>query len=91
MERKYKLMWIQEFKIALIEEDTQKLAELADADLQFCSVTEIEEAMFLIKQANELCVKLKSDTALSLKQLKKNIDFIRATEAPPSYKLDIIS
>ena len=84
-------MWIQEFKIALVEENIQKLAELADADLQFDTIEEIQEAMYLIKQADVLFHRLKNETAVAMKQLKKNINFLRATEAPVANKLDIIS
>ena len=84
-------MWLQEFKIALIEEDTQKLAELSDADLQFETVEEVQEAMLLIQQADKLFNRLKNETALAMKQLKKNIDFLKSTEAPAVSTLDITS
>ena len=84
-------MWLQEFKIALIEEDTQKLAELSDADLQFETVEEVQEAMLLIQQADKLFNRLKNETALAMKQLKKNIDFLKSTEAPITSTLDITS
>jgi len=84
-------MWIQEFKIALIEENTQKLAELTETDLKFESVEETKEAMYLIKQAETLFYRLKDETAFSMKQLKKNINFLRATEAPSANTLDITS
>lgn len=91
MERDNKLMYLQEFKIALIEKDIQKLEKLADIDLQFDTVKEMQEAMFLIKQAEEFLRELKNDTALSMQQLKKNIDSLKATEAPAVKKLDITS
>lgn len=91
MERDNKLMYLQEFKIALIEKDIQKLEKLADIDLQFDTVKEMQEAMFLIKQAEEFLRELKNDTVLSMQQLKKNIDSLKATEAPAVKKLDITS
>ena len=91
MERNYKLMWIQEFKIALIEQDIQKLATLIDADLQFDSIEEIEEAMYMIKEARKLLSKLKNETAISMQQLKKNRDFLNATQPPVVNKFDITS
>lgn len=84
-------MWLQEFKIALIEEDIDKLMELVDADLQFETIEEVQEAMVLIQQAEKLFAKLKDETALSLKQLKKSIDFVRSTETPYINRLDITS
>ena len=84
-------MWLNEFKIALIEEDTQKLAKLAEEDLHFETIQEIEEAMYLIKQADELFQRLKDETAATMKQLKKNINFLRATESPVQNRLDITS
>jgi len=84
-------MWINEFKIALIEQDTQKLEKLAGIDLQFDTVEEMQEAMCFIKQAEEFLRELKNDTALSMQQLKKNIDFLKATQAPTVNRLDITS
>jgi hypothetical protein len=84
-------MWLQEFKIALIEKDAQKLEELAGANLQFDTVEEMQEAMYLMKQAQELLNKLKDDTALSMQQLQQNIDFLKETQVPVANKLDIIS
>jgi len=84
-------MYLQEFKIALIEKNIQKLEKLADVDLQFDTVEEMQEAMCLIKQAEEFFCELKNDTALSMQQLKKNIDFLKATQTPTVNKLDITS
>lgn len=84
-------MWIQEFKIALIEQDTQKLGTLIDADLHFDTTEEIEEAMYMIKEAQKLLNELKNETAISMKQLKKNINFLNATQSPVVNKLDITS
>ena len=84
-------MYLQEFKIALIEKNIQKLEKLADVDLQFDTVEEMQEAMCLIKQAEEFFCELKNDTALSMQQLKKNIDLLKATQAPTVNRLDITS
>ena len=84
-------MWINEFKIALIEKNTQKLEKLVDADLKFDSIEEIEEAMYLIKEANKFFTKLKDETVISMNHLRKNIDFLRATQSPLENKIDIIS
>jgi len=84
-------MWNDEFKIALIEKDTQRLEELVNVELKFDTFEEIEEAMYLIKEANRLFTKLKDETAVSLNQLKKNIDFLKATQSPFKNRLDITS
>jgi len=91
MERNDQLMWLQEFKIALVEEDTDKLTDLSTQELQFGTVAEMEEAMILIQQAEKLFKRLKDETAVAMKLMKKNIDFVRSTQAPLDNKLDITS
>jgi len=91
MERNDQLMWLQEFKIALVEEDTDKLTDLSTQELQFETVAEMEEAMVLIQQAEKLFKRFKDETAVAMKLMKKNIDFVRSTQAPLDNKLDITS
>ena len=52
---------------------------------------DIEEALYLIKQASELVYSLQDKTAISMKQMKKNIDFLKSTEPQKQGKFDIKS
>lgn len=84
-------MWLNALKIALIEKDIEKLEELSNAKLEFTTLEEMQEALYLIQEAEQLLTTLKNRTALSMQQLKKNIDFLKATQSQEYNKLDLIS
>jgi len=82
-------MWLNKLKIAIIEKNVDLLGELADDIPQLTDAKEIQEAIYLLREASELVHALKDKTSDSMKQIKKNIDFLRSTEIPTSTKLDI--
>lgn len=84
-------MWLANLKIAIIEKNTDKLKELMDDIPQLEEKKNIEEALYLIKEASELVHKLKDETAKSMRQMKKNIDFLKSTEHKTSNRLDVTS
>lgn len=84
-------MWTTKLKIALIEKNTDQLSKLMDEIPQLKDPEEMKEALYLLKEATELVIDLQSDAANSMKQIKKNIKFLKATEAPNHGKLDIKS
>lgn len=85
-------MWINRFKIALVQKDTDLLKNLLDEDIShFKSQKEMHEAMYLFREALELLYTLKDETSSSMKQIKKNIDFLKSTQPQAINKLDIKS
>ncbi len=84
-------MWINKLQIAIIEKNTDELDRLLDTMPTFDSVKKMESAMYLLKEASELLHTLKDETASTMGQLKKNIDFLRSTETKKPNKLDIKS
>lgn len=84
-------MWLTNLKIAIIEKNTDRLNELMDDIPQLEEKKDIEEALYLIKQASELVYSLQDKTAISMKQMKKNIDFLKSTEPQKQGKFDIKS
>jgi hypothetical protein len=84
-------MWLTKFKIAIIEKNPDALNKLLDDIPQLQSPKEIEEAVYLLKEATALVNNLKDETKASMKQIKKNLDFLRSTDIPTSKKLDIRS
>lgn len=84
-------MWLTKLKIALVEKNIAALDSLV-ADIPTLSKKEeIEEAFYLLKQAAELVGSLKDDTSYSMKQIKKNLQFLRSTDIPTSRNLDLMS
>ena len=84
-------MWLNELKIALIQKDTAKLGKLVENLPHLKKAEEIDEALHLLAAATTLITELRDDTQTSMIQMKKNIDFLKSTQAPLVSKLDINS
>ena len=84
-------MWLKKLKIAIIEKNIDALDTLMDEIPQLSDADEIEQAIYLLKEATALVSVLKDETFSSMKQIKKNIEFLKATQAPQRHNLDIQS
>ena len=84
-------MWLKELKIAIIEKNLVKINDLMDNLPQLQTPQEFDEALHLIKEAETILQNLKNNTKSSMIQMKKNIEFLRATEHKASGRLDIKS
>ncbi|MBW6488267.1 hypothetical protein [Sulfurimonas sp.] len=82
-------MWLNKLKIAIIEKNPNALGKLLDDVPQLQDPKEIQEAIYLLKEATSLMESLRDETKASMKQIKKNLDFLRSTDIPTSKKLDI--
>lgn len=82
-------MWLTDFKIAVAEENIDALDKLFDNVPHLTDLSEIEEAIYLLKEAMELVQTRKNETADTMSRIKKNINFLRSTHAPTIKKLDI--
>jgi len=82
-------MWLKELKIAIIEKNTDKIGKLFDDIPELDKEEDIEQALYLTKEASSLISKLKDQSDFSMKKMKKNIDFLKSTQAPKRNKLDI--
>ncbi len=84
-------MWLTKLKIAVVEKNPNALSKLLSDVPQLENQKEIEEALFLLREATALMKNLKEETQASMRQIKKNLDFLRSTDIPKSRKLDIKS
>lgn len=84
-------MWLTKLKIAIVQKDTDLLNTLLEDIPKLQDAQEIESALYLLREATELMHILKDETENSMKQLKKNLTYLRSTEVKPSSKLDIRS
>jgi len=84
-------MWLNSLKIAIIEKDIDRLNLLMDDLPALKDTKEIETAVFLLKEATSLVQGLQDDTQASMLQMKKNLKFLKATQAPIVGGLDITS
>ncbi len=84
-------MWLNKLKVAIIEKDMMKLTALMSDIPQLEKKEDITSALYLLKEATSLIESLKDDTQASMSQMKKNINFLKATQAPTTGKFDITS
>lgn len=85
-------MWLNKFKIALIEKNTDEIDKLLDETPKFANKRDTQEAIYLMREASKLFYTLKDETKVIISQLKKNIDFLNSTQTPNKQnKLDIKS
>jgi len=82
-------MWLTKLKIAIVEKNIEKLDQLMDDIPELETQKEIDEAIHLLREATSLVEGLKDKTSASMKQMKKNINFLKSTQAPRINKLDI--
>lgn len=82
-------MWIKKLQIAIIEKDADAINTLIETMPKFENIKDIESAMYLLREANEIIHTLKNETALTMKQLKKNIDFLESTQPQIKNLLDL--
>jgi len=84
-------MWLNKLKIAIIEKDVDTLNLLMDDLPHLDKEEDIESAIFLLKEATSVVKTLQSTTQESMIQMKKNINFLKATQSPVSGTLDVTS
>lgn len=82
-------MWLNDFKIAIVQKDTDRINTLLSEMPQFTDLKEMETAAYLLKEANDLLHTLQNDTKHSMQQLKKNIDFLKSTHSDDTPTLNI--
>ena len=84
-------MWLTKLKIAIVEKNVDAIDKLLDDLPQFSDAKEIEQAIYLLKETSNIIESLKGSASESMKQIQKNLKFLRATDIPTSKRLDIRS
>lgn len=82
-------MWMRKLKIAIVEKNVASLEKLLRDVPELKEKKEREEALYLLKEATSQMQKLKDETLISMQQMKKNLDFLRATDSRSFKNLDI--
>jgi len=86
------MKWLDEFKIALIEENDAKISSLLSSMPSFDTIEENQEAMALIDQARKTYISKKERLAKQMQQLEKSRKFLLLSENKTKHpKLDIHS
>ena len=84
-------MWLTDLKIAILEKNTNKLNELLDNLPKLEKKEDLEQAVYLLREASEILYTLKDEAGASMVKIRKSLSFLRSTEATPAQKLDIKS
>jgi hypothetical protein len=84
-------MWANKLKLAIVEKNTQAVDELLNSIPAFEDEKEIEEAMFLLREALILVHTLQDDTSASMQLIKQNIKFLKVNQEQATSSLDITS
>lgn len=84
-------MWLNKLKIAIVEKNVEVLNLLLENMPTTLNLQEIEEAYYLLEEAKSFVTLLKDETAYSMQQIKKNLQFLRSTDIPTSRDLDVMS
>ncbi|MEA2111854.1 MAG: hypothetical protein U9P71_07385 [Campylobacterota bacterium] len=82
-------MWLQQFKIALAQQNSDSISKLLDEIPTFKSTSQMKEAQYLLAQALELISQFKDETAQTLSQIKQNRDYFASMNTSKSSKLDV--
>jgi len=84
-------MWLNQLKVAIVEKDTALLELLLNDIPKLEKKEDIESAIVLLGEATRLVQSLKDETQKSMRQVKKNIDFLKSGVADTPAKFDITS
>ncbi len=82
-------MWLNDFKVALVQKDIDKLDTLLNELPSFSTLEEMTEASYLMKEAMALLQSEKMAAQRTLQQIKKNIDFLKSTHSDDTSTLNI--
>ena len=82
-------MWLNELKIAIVEQNPQSIEKLLNNFPEFKEMTQATEALYLLNEASLLMQTLKNETSSSMQQIKNNIDYLRSTTSEQKQNLDI--
>jgi len=84
-------VWLNQLKVAVVQRDTELLSSLLDDIPALEDAQDIETAIYLLQEATAIMQQLKDETAVSMKQIKKNIDYLNSSVADQKSQFDVTS
>lgn len=70
------MSWINDLKIAIIEEDIEKITSIADSLPKFQDINDAKEALNLIREAIKIVENKKEETLDIMNKIKKTKAFL---------------
>ncbi len=85
--------WVRTFKIALLEEDADRLARLTDSMPSFDNIEEMQAALALLQEASKRFERKKASLAKEMLEVREAKKFLTSSdeESPLHKQLDIRS
>jgi hypothetical protein len=84
-------MWLNNFKIAVIEKNIDSIKSLLEEMPEFKDLNSMKEASYLIKEAAAFLQEKKSLMSVEMQQIRKNMDFLNSTNSNSKSSFDIKS
>ena len=85
------MTWLTSLKIAIVEKNTDTISKLLDETPKFTNKDEMQEAMYILKEARKMLHALQDEVSASMLQIKKNIEFLQSTQPANKNTLDVSS
>ena len=82
-------MWLNELKIAVIEQDIEKLHILLENIEIPENIEDLQEALYLFREASEHLYTLKDELQLSMIKLQKHREFLSSSSQTKTTHLNI--
>jgi len=79
--------WLEEFKIAIIEENEKQIKELIDKMPSFEKLEHMQEAFSLISEATKVINSKKEKIQKDMNRLKKAKSFLNSQYSKSSYEI----
>jgi hypothetical protein len=82
-------MWINKFKIAIANKETEVINELLNEVPEFTKLEDSKTALFLMREAIELLYTLQDEASSSMTKIKNNINFLQSSLSDSTGRLNI--
>ena len=84
-------IWLKELKGAVVQKNVTQIETLLENIPSFNTPKEMQTTLYLLEEAKRVVESLKKETAISMAQMKKNIDFLSSATAEKRASFDITS
>ena len=84
-------IWLKKLKGAVVQRNVEQVEKLLEDVPSFNTLKEMQTTLYLLEEAKRVVESLKKETAISMVQMKKNIDFLSSATADKRASFDITS
>jgi len=89
LQKKKDLKWLKDFKIAIIEKDFNKIEQMINDIPKFDTLEENQEALSLVKQANEITLQQREMILKEMQRVKNIKKFLTENQYEKKGEFDI--